>query len=72
MSTTMNRRQALLGMFGLGGTVAGAMAAPAAAMEHPAHPVAPPDAVAMLFHNTFFTVCMACLPGSNVAIGLPA
>jgi len=72
MSTAMNRRQALLGIFGLGGTVAGAIAAPAAGMEHPAHPVAAPDAVAMLYDNTICTGCKACMPACNEANGLPA
>jgi len=72
MSTAMNRRQALLGIFGVGGTVAGAMAAPAAALEHPAHPVAAPDTVAMLYDNTICTGCRACMPACNEANGLPA
>ena len=54
MNHGMNRRQALLGILGLGGTAAaGTLAAPvAAAAEHPEHPVAPPDAVGMLYDNT--------------------
>jgi Fe-S-cluster-containing dehydrogenase component len=65
----MNRREALLGIVGLGGTVAGAVAL--RAEEHPAHPVAAPDAVAMLYDNTVCTGCKACMPACNEANGLP-
>ncbi|HXZ33607.1 MAG TPA: hydrogenase 2 operon protein HybA [Terriglobales bacterium] len=73
MSPAINRRQALLGIVGLGGTVTGALAAPAMAAEpeHPAHPVAAPDAVAMLYDNTICTGCKACMPACNEANGLP-
>ncbi|HTR25238.1 MAG TPA: hydrogenase 2 operon protein HybA [Terriglobales bacterium] len=70
MSLAINRRQALRGIVGLGG-VTGALAAPAMAGEHPAHPVAPPDAVAMLYDNTICTGCKACMPACNEANGLP-
>ncbi len=69
MSRAINRRQALLGIFGIGGTVAGAISA--GAEEHPAHPVAAPDAVAMLYDNTICTGCKACMPACNEANGLP-
>jgi Fe-S-cluster-containing dehydrogenase component len=72
MSHSISRRQALLGMVGLGGTVAGALLPSAAAEEHPAHPVAAPDAVAMLYDNTICTGCKACMPACNEANGLPA
>ena len=39
--------------------------------EHPAHPVAPLDAVAMLYDNTICTGCKACMPACNEANGLP-
>jgi Fe-S-cluster-containing dehydrogenase component len=71
MNAGITRRQALLGIVGLGGTVATAVAAPAAAVEHPAHPEAPPDAVAMLYDNTICTGCKACMPACNDANGLP-
>jgi Fe-S-cluster-containing dehydrogenase component len=67
MSLRISRRQALLGVAGLGGT----LAAPAAAVEHPAHPVAPPDAIAMLYDNTICTGCKACMPACSEANGLP-
>ena len=38
--------------------------------EHPAHPVAAPDAVAMLYDNTICTGCRACMPACNEANGL--
>ena len=69
MTAQISRRQALLGLVGLGGTVAGA--ATAVAEEHPAHPVAAPDAVGMLYDNTICTGCKACMPACNEANGLP-
>ena len=80
MSVTLSRRQAFKVMIGLGGTAAaavmptGAHAATDAGsntQEHPAHPVAPPDAVAMLFDSTVCTGCKACMPACNEANGLP-
>jgi len=71
MSTPINRRQALLGIVGLGGTVAETLAAPVFASEHPAHPVAPPDAVSMLYDNTICTGCKACMAACSEANGLP-
>jgi len=70
MAVMMNRRQALLGLFGVGGTLAGAAAA--RAEKHPQHPVAAPDAVAMLYDNSICTGCKACMPACNQANGLPA
>lgn len=70
MTSMMNRRQALVSLAGLGGTAAGALTASAA--EHSAQPVAPPDAVAMLYDNTLCTGCKACMPACNEANGLPA
>lgn len=67
----ITRRQVLLGIFGLGGTVASTLVAPAAAEEHPAHPVASPDAVSMLYDNTICTGCKACMVACNEANGLP-
>jgi len=72
MSAAITRRQALLGIAGLGGTVAAAAAAPAAAGEHPAHPEPRPDAVAMLYDNTICTGCKACMVACSDANGLPA
>jgi len=72
MSATISRRQALFGILGLGGSVTGALPASAAAEEHPAHPVAAPDAVGMLYDNTLCTGCKACMPACNEANGLPA
>jgi len=72
MNSEITRRQALLGILGLGGTVAGTLVAPAAAEEHPAHPVAPPDAVSMLYDNTICTGCRACMMACNDANGLPS
>jgi len=69
MAASMNRRQALKGMVGIAGTAVGAMTA--RAEEHPAHPVAAPDAVAMLYDNTICTGCKACMPACNEANGLP-
>jgi Fe-S-cluster-containing dehydrogenase component len=75
MSVLLNRRQAFKVMIGLGGTVASAvLPEPAGAMteEHPAHPIAPPDAIAMLYDSTVCTGCKACMPACNEANGLPA
>ena len=72
MSHPISRRQALLGMVGLGGTITSALVPSAAAEEHPAHPVAAPDAVSMLYDNTLCTGCKACMPACNEANGLPA
>jgi Fe-S-cluster-containing dehydrogenase component len=69
----LTRRQALLGIARVGGTIAaGAVAAPALASDHPAHPEAPPDAVAMLYDNTLCTGCKACMSACSEANGLPA
>ena len=40
--------------------------------EHPAHPVAPPDAVGMLYDNTKCTGCRACMTACGETNGLPA
>jgi Fe-S-cluster-containing dehydrogenase component len=66
----ISRRQALLGIVGLGGTITG-LAGPALGSEHPEHPVAAPDAVSMLYDNTICTGCKACMPACNEANGLP-
>jgi Fe-S-cluster-containing dehydrogenase component len=72
MSATITRRQLLSGMVGVGGAVAAMVAPSADAEEHPAHPIAPPDAVAMLYDSTVCTGCKACMPACNEANGLPA
>jgi Fe-S-cluster-containing dehydrogenase component len=73
MSTVMNRRQAFRTMLGMGGALAvPPNAASALTEEHPAHPVAPHDAVAMLFDSTICTGCKACMPACNEANGLAA
>lgn len=69
MRGAIGRRQALRGLLGLGATAA--LTAPAAALEHGAHPEAPPDAVAMLYDNTLCTGCKACMPACSEANGLP-
>ena len=66
----ISRRQALLGIFGLGGTITG-LAVNAVGSEHPEYPVAAPDAVSMLYDNTICTGCKACMPACNEANGLP-
>ena len=66
MELRLTRRQALLGIVGFG-----ASAVAGSAEEHPAHPVAAPDAVAMLYDNTICTGCRACMPACNEANGLP-
>ena len=72
MTAAIDRRQALLGLLRLGGTAAAALTAkPVAALEHRAHPEAPPDAVAMLYDNTICTGCNACMPACSEANGLP-
>ena len=71
MSAAITRRQALVGITALGGAVAGVLAAPATAAEHPERPEAPPDAVAMLYDNTLCTGCKACMPACSEANGLP-
>jgi Fe-S-cluster-containing dehydrogenase component len=70
MSPAINRRQALLEIVGLGGTITG-LAIPAMGSEHPAHPVAPSDAVSMLYDNTICTGCKACMVACSEANGLP-
>jgi Fe-S-cluster-containing dehydrogenase component len=75
MTASLSRRQAFKAMFGLGGTVISAALptqASASTEEHPAHPVAPPDAVGMLYDSTICTGCKACMPACNEANGLPA
>ena len=59
MSVKLNRRQAFKVMIGLGGTAVSAMLPKPvqAAEEHPAHPIAPPDAIAMLYDSTCCTGC---------------
>ena len=71
MSLKINRRQLLLGIMGAGGAVAGGIATSAVAEEHPAHPVAPPDAVSMLYDSTICTGCRACMTACKEANGLP-
>ena len=71
MSLTVNRRQLLLGIVGAGGAIAGGLAKSAVAEEHPAHPVAPKDAVGMLYDNTICTGCRACMTACSEANGLP-
>ena len=75
LNMPLSRRQAFKAMLGLGGTVASAMlptTALASTEEHPAHPIAPADAVAMLYDSTLCTGCKACMPACNEANGLPA
>lgn len=72
MTELMNRRQVLLNIVaGVSGTMA-ASAMTADAAGHAAQPVAPPDAVAMLYDNTLCTGCKACMPACAEANGLPA
>jgi Fe-S-cluster-containing dehydrogenase component len=72
MSAGITRRQALLGIVGAGGSILGTVAArTVAAEEHPAHPVAPLDAVAMLYDSTICTGCKACMVACSEANGLP-
>jgi Fe-S-cluster-containing dehydrogenase component len=71
----LTRRQAFKAMFGLGSTAASALVPKhtiAATEEHPAHPVAPPDAVSMLYDSTICTGCKACMPACTEANNLPA
>jgi len=70
MSAPIDRRQ-FFRVVGFGGAATVAVASPAAALEHPAHPEAPPDAVGMLYDNTICTGCKACMPACNEANGLP-
>ena len=72
MRLAINRRQLLKGIIGAGGVFASGLVGSAAAEEHPAHPVAPPDAVGMLFDNTICTGCRACMTACSEANGLPA
>jgi len=72
MSNGISRREAITGFLGLGGAIAGNLGLWAAAEEHPAHPVAQPDAVAMLYDNNLCTGCRACMMACNDANGLPS
>jgi Fe-S-cluster-containing dehydrogenase component len=72
MRLAINRRQLLKGIMGAGGAVASGVVVSAAAEEHPAHPVAPPDAVGMLYDNTKCTGCRACMTACSETNGLPA
>ena len=71
MNREINRRQLLLGIVGAGGAVVGGHGHIRCREEHPAHPVAPPDAVAMLYDNTICTGCRACMTACSEANGLP-
>jgi Fe-S-cluster-containing dehydrogenase component len=70
MSPAIDRRQ-FFRVVGFGVAATAAAASPAAAIEHPAHPEAPPDAVGMLYDNTVCTGCKACMPACSEANGLP-
>jgi Fe-S-cluster-containing dehydrogenase component len=75
ITAALSRRQAFKVMLGLGGTAASVLLptpAKAEAEEHPAHPVAPSDAIAMLYDSTVCTGCKACMPACNEANNLPA
>jgi Fe-S-cluster-containing dehydrogenase component len=75
VSIALSRRQAFKVMLGFGGTAVGALLpkpAEAIGEEHPAHPIAPPDAIAMLYDSTICTGCKACMPACNEANGLPS
>jgi len=72
MSCAINRRQALVQIAGVAGAITAAPVASALAEEHPAHPVAAPDAVAMLYDSTICTGCKACMSACSEANGLPA
>jgi Fe-S-cluster-containing dehydrogenase component len=67
MSAPINRRQALFQIGGLAGTIGATAGTAVGADEHPAHPVAPPDAVAMLFDSTICTGCKACITACREA-----
>jgi len=71
MSSVFSRRQALLGIVGVGGAITAAPLISSAAEEHPALPVAPADAVSMLYDNTICTGCKACVVACSEANGLP-
>jgi Fe-S-cluster-containing dehydrogenase component len=74
LTMPLTRRQAFKAMLGLGGGVAGAVlpGEAGATEEHPAHPIAPLTAVAMLYDSTICTGCKACMPACNEANGLAA
>lgn len=72
MKLAVNRRQLLKGIMGAGGAVAGGLVCSVAAEEHPAYPVASPDAVGMLYDNTKCTGCRACMTACSEVNGLPA
>lgn len=75
ITAALSRRQAFKVMLGLGGTAASVLLptpAKAETEEHPAHPVAPSDAIAMLYDSTVCTGCKACMPACNEANNLPA
>ena len=72
MRLAINRRQLLKGMIGAGGAVASGVASSAIAEEHPAHPVAAPDAMGMLYDNTLCTGCRDCMTACSETNNLPA
>jgi len=71
MSPALDRRQ-FFHVVGVAGASTVAAVSRAGATEHPAQPVAPPDAVGMLYDSTICTGCKACMPACNEANGLPA
>jgi Fe-S-cluster-containing dehydrogenase component len=72
MRLAITRRQLFKAIVGAGGAVAGGIVTSAVAEEHPAHPVAPSDAVGMLYDSTICTGCRACMTACSEANGLPA
>jgi ferredoxin len=75
LKVPISQKRAFKAMLGISSTVPSVVlprSADASTEMHPAHPIAPPDAVAMLYDSTICTGCKACTPVCNEANDLPA
>jgi Fe-S-cluster-containing dehydrogenase component len=71
MSVAITRRHVLAGIAGAAASALTGAPSTLADEKHPEHPVAPPDAVGMLYDNTICTGCKACMTACSEANALP-